>query len=548
MWTDGPTFDEPVYVMAGWSYLTQGEFSFNPEHPPLWKELAAVPLLFTGIQDEVLNPWSPANPVGADTIFRLARMPILFLFIVGGVVVYAWSRELWGKWAGLFSLTLYAFSPNVLAFAHLVTPDFPIACFYLIYLYALWKLCVKPSAARFVLAAFVLGLALASRFSGLLLVPVSVLALVYLNACGSQVAILPGGSDRGNRARRWGRSFLLPVGLLAAALPFVALTYGFVAIGNFVKGLGKFFEHATGTGHHAFLLGQYSTDGWLHYFPVAMALKTPIPTLVGLLALAVCAKRARGDGTAAAFLWLPAGLYLLAACLNKVNVGVRLVLPVYPLLFVGLGQLTTMPSMSKRAGRAVVALCLAWYIGGTLKSNPHHIAYFNEIVGPEKGYDYVCDSNIDWGQDLPRLARYLKWKEADGVLLAYYGIAPIEYFGTRAQYLPTGDPYKDTLAWKNSNGYFHEGEPRLLAISVTLLKGVPFDDHTIYRWLEHREPEARIGYSILVYDISSDADASRELVKVYEGCAPPEQESLRDAFTRYGPPMLAEKERELRSR
>jgi hypothetical protein len=231
--------------------------------------------------------------------------------------------------------------------------------------------------------------------------------------------------------------------------------------------------------------------------------------------------------------------------MNKVNLGLRLVLPIYPLAFVAVGRLATLEVFTKRPAKWLAGALALWYVAGCFQTYPHYLSYVNALVGPKRGYHYLSDSNVDWGQDLPRLAVYLNGRRANGVLLAYYGLAPAEYYGIRCQVLPTGDSRKDTLAWSSSNGYFCEERPRLLAISVTLLKGVPFDDHSVYRWLEERKPVAAVGRSILVYDITGDPDASRHLVRLYEGCAAPEDERLRDAFEAFGPPTLAEQERKL---
>lgn len=543
LWTDGPTFDEPQYVMAGHGYLTGARFDINPEHPPLWKELGAIPLLFCGLGSPPIDPWSQTNSVSAETIYRLPRLVMLLLFVLTGVCAYSWSRELWGPGGAALSLLFCAFSPNLLAFGRLFTPDFPIAAFSLAALYAFWRYCQRPTRVRFGLCAVGLAAALASRFSGLLLVPSFAVVLMFGCARGDALAVLTTEAPR--RWRPWTLAAIIPLAVLLAALPFVALTYGFTGFPHYVAGFRKFFEHATASGHHAFLWGQYSRDGWWYYFPAAMALKTTIPALLAVTAAAAIGRRSGGRSSGEYFLWISAGILLLAASTNKVNLGVRLVLPVYPLAFVAVGRLATLGLLTRRPGRIILAVLLAWHVVAGLRIHPHYLSYFNEAVGPRQGYHYLSDSNVDWGQDLPRLALYLEERGVDGVLLAYFGLAPPQYYGIRSQVLPTGDPVKDSLAWRSSGGHFHGGRPRLLAISVTLLKGIPFDDHSVYSWLEEREPAARIGYSILVYDITDDRDASRNLIRVYESCRPPEEGRLAGAFEMFGPPKLMEDERRL---
>jgi hypothetical protein len=546
LWNDGPTYDEPQYLMAGYAYLSEGRFDINPEHPPFWKELAVAPLLFAGLGPPPLDPWGPDNPVSAETLFRVPRLVIFGMFLVTALFVYGWSWELWGSRGAVLSLLLYAFCPNLLAFGRLLTPDFPIASLWLVTLYTFWRYCRKATAPRFLLCAGVLGLALASRFSAILLIPSFGLVLAWLALTGDK-AVPMAQTDAASAPRKWAAVLLLPLALLAASVPVVALTYGFIGFPHYFTGFARFFEHATGSGHHAYLLGRYSRDGWWWYFLVAIVLKTPLPALIALAGTAVMGRRS-GRKAGEAFLWLPAGLFLLAASMNRVNLGIRLVLPIYPLAFVAMGRLATLDVFRKRPVKFLAGVLALWYVTGCFRTYPHYLSYFNEIVGPDRGYHHLSDSNVDWGQDLPRLAVYLNERRASGVLLAYYGLAPAQYYGIQCQVLPTGDARKDTLAWRSSEGYFHEQRPRLLAISVTLLKGVPFDDHSVYGWLEDRKPEVTVGRSIRVYDTTGDPEASRSLIRLYEACTAPEDERLREEFEMFGPPKLAEQERQLLQR
>ncbi|MBI2192149.1 MAG: glycosyltransferase family 39 protein [Planctomycetes bacterium] len=534
LWNEGPTLDEPVYLMAGTGYLRSGRFDLNPEHPPLWKELAAAPLLFMGTGNGPLDPWHPGNAWEAESIFRCARFALfLLLFPVTGWLVYTWSRELWGQWGGIFSLVLYAFCPNLLAHCRLVTPDFPATASFLAVCYAFWRYCTRPSLGRFACCALVLGLALACRFTVLLLVPSMVLILlIQAHRNAPCPALQPGKPFRGIPSA--GRVFAIPALLLMASVPILALPYGLTGFSHYFTGLSRFMAHAGASGHDGFLFGRYSREGWWYYYPVALALKTPLPILISLLLCAVSRgwSGARPDG-AEAFLWMPVAVLLLAASVNKVSIGVRLVLPILPLVYVGLGRLVTLPCWKQPLSKAAAACLGVWYITVSWSIHPNYLGYFNELVGREKGYHYLSDSNVDWGQDLPRLAAYLRETGREGILLAYFGLAPPDYYGIRWQYLPSNDPNKDgawRAAWEQSGCFLQEGEPRLLAISVTLLKGVPFTDHTVYSWLEARLPAARIGSSIFVYDITGDADAAERLLKIYEA---------------YGPRELAERERAL---
>ena len=506
LWTEGPTYDEPVYIMAGHAYLTSGRFDINPEHPPAWKELAAIPLVTAGVREPV-EPWNdPA--FSAETIFRLARMPGVVLFLFTGWLVFLWSKELWGAAGGLVSLFLYALSPNLLAFARLVTPDFPAAASWLIAFYTYWKFCRDRSNRNLCLSGLALGFALGCRHSSLLLLPLF-LVIHHLYTRTAENEVETEGKD--TLVTRY-----LPIlKLFGSSFLVLAICYGFVGLPNYFSGVWKFASHAASSGHEAFLLGRHSNRGWWHYFLVAIALKTPVPTLLCTAAALVFWKKGKTDRTAILFLWLPIAIFLVTASLNKVNLGLRLILPIYPLLFVGLGRLATLELVRKPAMKIALAVLGLWYFWGAMGIHPGYISYFNEFAGPSNGYKYLSDSNVDWGQDLPRLGVYMRENGVKGIHLAYFGYAPPSYYGIRFQFLPTGDKGRDSLLQMDSGDFRNLERPRLLAISVTLLKGVPFGDHSLYSWLEEREPVGRVGHSILVYDITRDPRSARILAETY---------------------------------
>ncbi|MDP6112027.1 MAG: glycosyltransferase family 39 protein [Planctomycetota bacterium] len=510
MMLDGPTFDEPVYLMAGYQYLKSGNFGFNPEHPPLWKELAAIPIILSGVKGERFNPWAPANPIDMPTAFFRSRLVLFLLFPVTGLILFLWARECWGIYGGMMSLFFYSFSPNLLAFARLVTPDFPVAAFSFIATWAFWKFCQKLTPWSFAAAAITFGLAMSSRFTALLLVPSFGFILLLSARAGNDCPLWRKYSFK----KHWWLVAAIPMALACTGMVVVAVCYGISGVPIYFRGLAKFFSHATDSGHSAFLLGQYSNNGWWYYFFVVLLLKTPVTALVASAIAAANAVRNKQHQNTNLFLFVPAIVLLAAASVNKVNLGIRLILPLFPLAFVSIGQLALMPALKKRAIQLCFGLGLIWYASSAARIHPHYISYFNELVGPENGYNYLSDSNTDWGQDLPRLALFLKEQGVSGILLAYYGLDSLQYYGVQAQYLPIGDRHQDDNLNERSNGYICNESPRLLAISVTLLKGVTLKDHDTYKWLEEMKLVRRIGYSILVFDITGNEKASEELAKI----------------------------------
>jgi hypothetical protein len=279
-----------------------------------------------------------------------------------------------------------------------------------------------------------------------------------------------------------------------------------------------------------FLAGEISSTGWLAYFPIALLLKTPLPIL--LLVLAGVAAVALGRTSARRNVLLLAGLvtfglvYFGAAVISRFNIGQRHVLPVYPVLFICGGAAAAWTT--SRLGRLAVAACLVWLVGANLWICPQYLGYFNELAGGPAGAPrYLVDSNIDWGQDLKRLAAWARRHPQEDIKLAYFGTAdPTRYgFACRAlpSFLPFGPP-----ANLDAGTY---------VVSVTQLKGVYFaparrafwtpevlaqyrslpkqsDQYELLRCgrllnrLNDRPPDERIGCSLLVYRLKqADVDA-----------------------------------------
>ena len=148
---------------------------------------------------------------------------------------------------------------------------------------------------------------------------------------------------------------------------------------------------------------------------------------------------------------------------------------------------------------------LGWYAVGTLRIHPHHLAHFNELVGPANGWKHLVDSNLDWGQDLPGLARWMREEDVPEVRLAYFGSADARHHGVEYELLPSvfqaparpDDPWSFETSPERFPALELDGPP--IAVSATLLGGVFLDDY--YAPLRELDPVARIGYSILVFDL-----------------------------------------------
>ena len=412
------TTDEPVHLSAGYSYWQTLDFRLNPEHPPLAKLVAALPLL-------VLKPnldtssidWTEASeyPFGfaflygndADRILFWGRVPMIVLAALGGWITFLFARDLFGPPAGAFAAGLYCFCPNLLAHGMLITTDVPLAAFTVLTLYLFWKRCKKPSWKSDFVTGLALGAAMASKFSG------AVLPVLIVVFC---------------LARKEIKSLLI---MAAASLLVIESAYLFSA-----SPLLYFQNVRTVNANHdpnyeSYLLGQLKQNGWWYYFLVAFIFKATLPTLI-LISIAVI-KTLAGfiDWRGETILLSAIVLYFVAVSAGADELGVRYLLPIFPLIYIWVSRIVPL-FWNSRLGRAALCCLLIWQIGAAVGSYPHYITYFNELAGgSERGPDILDDSNVDWGQSLKEVAHYVKTKQITNVVLcpfsafenpAYYGL------------------------------------------------------------------------------------------------------------------------------
>lgn len=542
-----PTHDESAHLGAGYSYLMTGDFRLNPEHPPLIKELAALPVLLwyrLPFQPREIDWQSPHGQwnigrqliynsgVPADRILLLARLPNLLLGVALVGLIGWWAFRRWGPGAALVALAAAAFEPNLVANASLITTDLGIAMFGFLALYLLWEYSARPTWPLLIGIGVSTGLAVASKHSAPLLIGILGLVAVSHIVAGGRLPLPGRGGSRtttqppvepGIAARLV--AALGPALIVLALAAFVlAATYFFQGFSVWWRGMMQVMYHQRG-GHHAFFLGEYSRDGWWSYFLVALLIKTPLGTLALILGSLVFWRAGeplrRRD---LIFLVLPVVLLLAAASAARINIGLRHILLVYPPLLVLASRLATLQLRPRWALPVLLAIPLVFTAVSVTRVAPHYLAYFNEAVGgPAEGYRYLSDSNIDWGQDLKGLKAFMDREGLPKIYLAYFGSAPPTAYGVRYQpapYLFCDRPCTDDDAlplWLRRE---------ILAVSVMHLHGLILPRRDAYEWLHSRQPIAKIGYSIFVYDITGDADAHQQLARMYNEDGSPKRAAL----------------------
>jgi hypothetical protein len=537
---NSPTADEQNHISRGYHYLVTGNLDLNVA-PPFVNALSAVPLL---LQRDIIIPRYDLTHAktyinqfaeefvwvynDAERIINGGRLAIIGLSALLAYFVFRWARELWGVWAGLLALFLYVLDPSILAHSQLVTTDLGVTCLFFISTYFLWRFLRQRKTVHLAIAGSVLGLAQATKFSALLLLPTFALALL-IEAVASREQFLPRGwplpAASTRTANRRAAAFALASLLIVGCFAFVAFwaSYRFengplsgpgadhttvdrivghptlrrvayrvveslrVPFPTYFRGLGWLRRYAQ-RGAPTFLMGQQSDRGWWYYFLVAFAIKTPIPVLVLFGAAVLLSVFGQRDASERLYLlYLPIALFFLATFLSFLNIGYRHILPVLPFVFVAAGRV--LAGDTKRWLRAAAVVLCIWHAAGSFAIHPHYLAYFNELAGgADNGYRYLVDSNLDWGQDLKNLKVYMDENGLQEVHLAYFGSAHTEYYGIEALPLPREKPVD-----------LDQRPSAVHAISATYLQSGYLGDSEAFSWLRPYEPYEKIGYSIFLY-------------------------------------------------
>ena len=173
-WLQSPTLNEPGHLVAGVSNWRFGRFDVYKVNPPLGRIVAAAPVIAAGAVTDWRNYYNgaaarPEFALGEDFVaangqrsfwlFTLARWACIPFSLLGGYICFRWSRELYGNGAGLLSLALWCFSPNILGHGALITPDVGATALGLAACYTFWRWLKSPTWGHTLLSGLVLGLA-----------------------------------------------------------------------------------------------------------------------------------------------------------------------------------------------------------------------------------------------------------------------------------------------------------------------------------------------------------------------------------------------------
>jgi hypothetical protein len=611
---ESTTMDEKAHIPAGYSYVRYQDMRINPEHPPLIKDLAGLPLLFLDPApvmpksdplwengdwlDVSKFPEGPARTWGlaqwefgdkilhqngndANTITFWSRFPIVLISLLLGFFIFRWTRELAGTIAGLFAALLYFFDPNIIGHSHYVTTDIGIAAFIFLAFYYFIRFLRKPDWKHVIIAGVFLGLAQLAKFSAVLLFPIfGMFAVLY----GLSLAVDSAPSPWRTRLMN-GLLFGLKYGVsvivcfLVIWILYVPNTWNMpgsviaeiaraqfpndraigriaeasvIAMSNisvlkplaeYFLGLFMVFARVAG-GNTYYFLGHVSNQASMLYFPIVFVLKETLPMLflilagsgytlyrtiravalergLGILRLIVTSFRERIAQYLMAFFIL---FYSYVSITGNLNIGFRHLFPILPFLYVLVAK-TVFDFLKRLQDDSVSQKMARLFVGGLtliiivipVLSYPSYLSYFNAIGGGHKnGYQYVTDSNYDWGQDLKRLGDFVRnfnecvttnfshptceaFRSIDAPRDTPIRSLRVDYFGGSNPRYHLGDTY---VGWHS----YLPPEPGWYAISIGFLQEnlhkplAPGEQS--YAWLRGKTPALRVGDSLFVYFIT----------------------------------------------
>lgn len=533
---DTPTYDEPANMAAAFSYVYKNDYRLYPDNPSFVKFLAGLMLL--PIKNNIHFPSNLESYTNykkfdlyafgrdflyksnnnADELIFLTRIPNILFTIFLGILLYIFAKDLYGENAGLLTLFFYTLDPNIRGHGHIFSFDIPFAFFVILAFYLTFKLLKNSNKKLFYafLIALTFSLGVMTKFTALFFI-LSFALVIFL------------------KKRKY--VFFVPFVVL---MPFIVLwLFAFLTNYNaktfdydrlpiiqsahqefkdnqtwklinalpvpyfYKAGIQTMYVHNI-ISQPAYLLGEiHAKNDWFFYFPVSFLLKTPIPTLIFImLTVAILVKKYLVKKKLLIRNYFPFvigfSFFIFMMVFSHINNVFRYLFPSYILFFLGTGQIINFFNLKKPIVVFSGTMLLGYMVITSFFSFPYDLSYTNEFTGiPQKGYKYLSDSEVDWGQDLGRLAQFLKENKLnkEPILLSYLGTAEPAYYDIKYKPLRFDDLDKLKGIVVISVGNLTLGDWQFRA-SPDYQSGsikAPLDD------LRKKKPMAIIGESIFVY-------------------------------------------------
>ena len=482
-----PTTDEPVHLAAGYEYLTQHKYTIDSEHPPLARAVLALPLASTHVpafdayahggdarQLHLADALLGANGDAMRDIAR-ARMGNLFFVVIAIVAVALLGRDLFGDVVGLVAALMFALTPPVLAHGGLATTDMAGTAAVALALWVLYRWLATPTWGWTIALGVAIGFGALCKFTFLLFFVICALvAFIAKRTFRARIVIVIPIAF----VIVWGGYFFHHSRMVAmdpTAPQQTEHAFGSRWIAERVNlpapqylfGLLRVKQHDE-RGTPVFLLGTVWPRGRWFYFPLVLAIKTPIPLLL-LLALGIASLKKHRE------LAVMALALLLAVLPSHINLGVRHILPIY--IFIAILAATALVK------RPIAAVLILWLVADVV---PDSLPWMNAFAGshPER---VVVESNFDWGQDLYRLAIVCRERHITSLRGALFSTTSPTLVG-----VPLAgaiDPYTPSKGW--------------FAISESILQPEQAMDPNRYAWLtQNGRAFTRIGAAVRLYQVN----------------------------------------------
>lgn len=523
------TWDEPAHIAAGMEWLDRRQYTYELFHPPLARVMGALGPYLDGIRAiGKANMWGEGNAIlhtnGAyEYNLTLARLGMLPFFIIASLVVALWANMYGGAYTALLSVVLFTTLPAILGHSGVAALDMPCAALVTAALFALYLWLYRPTLLLSHLLGITVGLAILAKFSslGFLISSGGLVGVIYGYRFFRKLSVNEGYL----RVERW-----IAASVIAVLVCFLVIWGGYrfsfshllepkdrpheeidwvistksqlhdtaysivenilIPAPEFREGITKVFERDK-KGQTAYLFGKIRTHGWWYFYPLVLLLKTPLPfvflAITGSLFCFRYVIAQQGDPRLLTPTVAAIGV-LVVGMLSSVNNGTRQILAIYPLLSVvaGYGAAKLLQLHQVRyIGPGLLTVLLLWQFISSFAVHPDYIAYFNELAGkhPE---EIVVDSDLDWGQDLKRLATTLKKRGVKEYAISYNGSSNLDLFN-----LP---PRQELVPYQRKDGW--------IAISLLRLQlGIGEPPYDQYSWLKEYQPVEKVGKSIWLYYI-----------------------------------------------
>jgi 4-amino-4-deoxy-L-arabinose transferase-like glycosyltransferase len=481
------TWDEPVHILSGYRSWQCGDFVTNPQHPPLLKLLATAPLLTARLVEPDWTcgsrtaSWREIEYAGAQLLARngvermlvATRTAAALMSVVLAILVVLLARAMFGPAEALVALALLVFEPTVIAHGSLVTTDMAMSVTTLAAVYALYGYGRRPSTARLLASGVAVGLMLAAKHSGVLMLPVLLLLMLVdavlhrpHNGRLGLPRVIP---DLLHTGLAFGVILIVALGVVWSAYGFnyyalPGTTHESLSIPDLFRtnapdAAPSVAERLIEIIHRARLLPEahtyglayvaaasarptylfgtvYPTGRWF-YFPAAFAIKSSLALLI-LFPLSLAVRPLyRTHGRAMLFLLLPSLAYFAISMTSSLNIGVRHLLPVYPFFIVVAAAGACACSRRRRWCLYGLVVLLGGHAFTAARTAPNYIAFANDLWGGTRNtYRLLNDSNADWGQTLKVVQTYVEQHGIRECWFAAFGMADVVRPYTSCRPLP----------------------------------------------------------------------------------------------------------------